>query len=251
MFELQYFWIFWLVQLHIFTTCFSIYVHRSVAHRHFLISKPLGYFFRIVLWISGTLGPNWAETYTSRHRKHHATSDTKNDDQSPHHLTLKQMCQPWKADQDEVKKYCPDIQTPDDWMQKTLHEKYRFAGPWVQHLVAGILFGYLGAVLSLVLHLLTKNWLGVFIGNYAFHKFGFDYAGHKNLNDKSKNLFPIGILLGGEELHNNHHNMPYRPNYRHRWFEVDIGYVYAKIFSMLGLLTISEEKNEQPRKSLG
>jgi fatty-acid desaturase len=95
----------------------------------------------------------------------------------------------------------------------------------------------------LVLHLLTKNWLGVFIGNYAFHKFGFEYAGHKNLNDKSKNLFPIGILLGGEELHNNHHNMPYRPNYRHRWFEVDIGYVYAKIFEIFGLLKISKEKS--------
>lgn len=251
MFELQYFWIFWLIKLHIYVTVFSMYVHRGIAHKHFIPCKPLEYCFRLILWVSGTLGPKWAETYVSRHRKHHLTSDTKEDEQSPHHLTLIQMCQPWQYNHHDVEKYCPEVKTPDDWMQRTLHEKHKNLGPWVEHVIAGILFGYVGIILSWLIYTTTKKWFGILIGNYAFHKIGFNYAGHRHPYDKSKNLFPIGILLGGEELHNNHHNWPMRVNYRQRWFELDIGYVYARIFSMLGLLTISEEKNEQPRKSLG
>lgn len=244
MFDWYWYFLFYAIMFHLGSVAFSLYVHRTIGHGHFVLSKPLEYLFRIILWTSGKLGPRWAQTYASRHRKHHVTSDTADDPHSPYCMSFKEMCQPWRVDSGDYKKYCADIKTPDDWMQKNLHEKYNFLGPWVLHAVSFILFGIVGGLLSILIKEITKPWLSVFIGNYATHKIGFSYAGHRSPNDQSKNLFPIGILLAGEELHNNHHNHPRSPNFSYRWFEFDLGYTYAKIFSVLGLLKINKVTNK-------
>jgi stearoyl-CoA desaturase (delta-9 desaturase) len=145
------------------------------------------------------------------------------------------------VDDQDIKKYCPDITTDDDWMQRVLVEKYRHLGPWVWHIVSLMLFGPVGFILSLIARYTTKDWLGVFLGNYANHKYGFEYAGHRHPTDRSKNMMPWGLFMAGEELHNNHHNYPLDPSFARYWFEFDLGYAYAKILSYMGLLKIKRE----------
>lgn len=247
MFEWYWFFLFYLVTFHISSVVFSLYVHRTIGHGLFKISKPLEYIFRLILWLGGNLGPRWAETYAARHRKHHRTSDTSADPHSPYHMSLKEMCNSWHMDPDDVKKYCPEISTPNDWIQRVLYEKYQFLGPWVLHIVALVLFGPIGFAVSIALKLATRKWLGVFLGNFATHKIGFTYAGNRFAGDQSKNIFPLGILLGGEELHANHHNHPRSSNFKKRWFEIDTGYIYAMILSKFRLLTII---SQQPNTNL-
>lgn len=240
MFEWYWFFPFYLLLFHVTSVSYSLYLHRAVAHGHFKISKSLEYVFRFILWTGEFLGPRYAEAYSSRHRKHHKTSDTAQDPHSPFYMSLSEMCQPKLLDEKDVAKYCPDVKTPDDWMQRTLHEKYRHVGPWLVHFIALVLFGVVGALLSIGVRQLTKKWMGSFMGNYATHKIGFTYAGNHFKHDQSKIIFPIGILLGGEELHANHHNHPRSPTFKQKWFELDIGYVYAIILSKFNLLEISE-----------
>lgn len=242
MFDWYWFFAFYLLVLHIKLAVHTIYIHRTIGHGLFVVSKPLEYVFRFILWTGGQLGPRWAETYAGRHRKHHATSDGEEDPHSPYSMSLREMCTQWKVDPEDAKKYCPEVSTPNDWMQRNMHEKYAKYGPWFLHLVALTLFGVIGLALSILMRYLTKDWLAVFLGNYANHKYGFSYAGHRHPTDKSKNLFPLGILLAGEELHNNHHNYPKEPKFSRYWFEFDLGYVYAKILCYLGLLQIKKEQ---------
>jgi len=240
MFNWYWVFLFILIHIHLIHAAHSIYLHRGVSHGFFTVKKPLEYAFRFILWTDKRLGSRWAETYVSRHRKHHATSDTAQDPHSPHHMTWKEMRSSWYMDPEEVKKYCPDIKTPNDWMQRTLHEKYHNYGPWFVCALAGILFGLGGLVVMIVWqYLLEKFSIFLYVGNVMSHKNGFQYTGNHG-PDQSTNLFPIGILFGGEELHNNHHFYPGDANYRHKWFEFDVGYAYATIFEKLGLLKIKK-----------
>jgi stearoyl-CoA desaturase (delta-9 desaturase) len=210
----------------------------------FKLSKPLEYFFRFVLWLSMVLPQTqrWDQLYAAKHRKHHVTSDTVADPHSPYHQTFKQMTRPF-FDPKDIEKYSAGVETPNDWMQKVLQEKYKRLGPLIMILLTFWLFGIGGVIISLVMHFSTANHhLETFIGNYANHKLGFRYAGNRFRHDRSTILFPLGILLAGEELHANHHNNPGSPSFRNRWFELDMGYVYAVIFSKLGLLEIIERK---------
>lgn len=241
MFEWYWVFLYTLVVNHIIHACHSIYVHRTIAHRYFVLNKSLDTFFRLVIWLNGRMGPSWAETYASRHRKHHRTSDTINDPHSPHYYTMKQMIAPWEVNWEEAKYYCPTTKTPDDWIQKVLVEKYKKLGPWVVSLVAGILFGWQGLIISAIIEQACGTWLITLIGNWSFHKVGFTYAGNKG-DDRSRIMFPLGIYFGGEELHANHHNDQASPNFAHRWFEIDIGYQYARLFEKMGLLEIRNKK---------
>lgn len=238
MFDWYWYFAFYLVVFHFTTVSHSVYMHRTIGHGYFSVSAPLSYFFRFWLWCAGWLGSNWAETYTSRHKKHHATSDTAQDPHSPYHMTFSEMMKPWVLDTADVKRYCPGVITPQDWFQTNVIAQYPQLGPWVLHVIALILFGLPGFLLSILIRNVTKSWLGMFLGNYALHKIGFTYAGNINKEDRSKIVFPIALLLGGEELHANHHNYPSDYKFSRRWFEFDVGYMYAKIFSSLGLLTI-------------
>ena len=100
---------------------------------------------------------DWAQVYAARHRKHHATSDSVDDPHSPHHMTFKQMCRLKHMSQEDLVKYAADVSTPDDWMQKVLHEKYRYAGPLVMVLLTVWWFGIGGVVLLLGIRQITSG----------------------------------------------------------------------------------------------
>lgn len=245
MFEWYWFFLFYAIIFHLNMMAMSLYVHRTVAHNMFKLSKPLEYFFRVVLWLSDMLprSSRWAEYFAARHRKHHVFSDTKDDPQSPHHMTLKEMAHSYTFNEDDIAKYSSEIKTPNDWLQRVLQEKYRYLGPWLKIVVSGLLFGVIGGLIYWAFHYFKINsFLTNFIGGYAIHKIGFRYAGNRNKHDRSTILFPVGILLAGEELHANHHNDSKSPNFRKKWFEFDMGYVYAVILSKFKLLTINDYK---------
>ena len=103
-------------------------------------------------------------------------------------------------------------------------------------LLQSVLFGIPGACVAITYCLFTKTFI-TFAGKWVIHKIGFQYA-QQSKTDNSRIVFPISLMLGGEELHTNHHNNPVQINFAHRWFEFDIGYWYCKILSTVGLATI-------------
>jgi stearoyl-CoA desaturase (Delta-9 desaturase) len=230
-----------LLLVHFWAVFHSIYVHRGICHKQFVFSKTFHHIARFYLWIIGATGAKWAETYTARHRKHHRYSDTPMDPHSPHYKSFKEIRTNWYLDPEDIKVYSPDVHTPSDWIQTHVYDHFR-KGVYIIYLLFFVLFGIVGMGIVIILfHLFWKYFL-TYVGNYAPHSCGFTYpkVGRTN-QDQSMNLFPIGLFLAGEELHGNHHNDATNPNYAHRWFEFDLGYAYAVIFSYLGLLKIRKK----------
>jgi stearoyl-CoA desaturase (delta-9 desaturase) len=183
---------------------------------------------------------NWIQEFVGVHRYHHRTSDSTKDLHSPYHLSFRDLYKTgdkfWLSKL-EMKVYAWDVVTPNDWMQKKLYNNYKYLGIFLLSTIFFILFGPIGFFIALTYLYLQYNFLETLIFDYANHKWGFSYAGNYG-EDKSKILFPIGFLFGGEELHANHHNNPRSPKFSHRWFEIDSGWMWVKIFLMLGFIKI-------------
>jgi len=225
---------------------FSLYMHRGIGHRLLTFSPGFAHFCRFWLWTTELTGPLYAETYYTRHTDHHRYSDTKKDPHSPFHMTIKQLVTPWGYDMETLRK--SPMKTPDDWIQRKVYNPYRRHGRWISFLIPGILFGPWGFVLAWAIQVIFEPWFSILVGNWGFHKIGFTYEKNKNKSVKARNFFPIGFLLSGEELHANHHNYPNAINLRRRWFELDIGYMYAVLFRWLGWVEFNEHAVRKNKK---
>jgi stearoyl-CoA desaturase (delta-9 desaturase) len=64
------------------------------------------------------------------------------------------------------------------------------------------------------------------------HWFGYR---NNNTKDKSTNINPLGFIIGGEELHNNHHGAPASSKLSQRWFEIDVGWMWLNVFRFFRL----------------
>jgi stearoyl-CoA desaturase (delta-9 desaturase) len=66
------------------------------------------------------------------------------------------------------------------------------------------------------------------------------YWGYRNYDapDASTNIAPWGLLIGGEELHNNHHTYPTSAKFSLKWFEFDLGWTYIRALQALGLAKV-------------
>lgn len=246
MFDLTWFWLYYILWFHFKNVLFSLYMHRGIGHRMIIFSPRFSHFCRFWLWVSELTGPRYVETYYTRHTDHHRYADTKKDPHSPYHMNVKQLVNPWGYDMETLSK--SPLKTPTDWMQRNVYDPYRRCGKWIAFLIPGILFGPWGFILAWAIYSLTEPWLSILSGNWAFHKIGFTYEKNKNKIVKSRNIFPIGFLFAGEELHTNHHNYPNSINYRRRWFEFDIGYVYALIFRYCGWVKFKKHAINKKRK---
>jgi stearoyl-CoA desaturase (delta-9 desaturase) len=191
---------------------------------------------RFWLWLTtGMVTKQWVAI----HRKHHVYSDKEGDPHSPHVfgiwrvLTQGALLYSQAAkDKEMVDKF--GVGTPDDWIERNLYSKYNF----------------LGITLLLVLNLLCFSWWGLLIWGIQMIWIPFwaagvingigHWYGYKNgiSRDNSRNIVPWGIVVGGEELHNNHHLNPASVKLSRRWFEFDIGYMWLKLFSLVGLASI-------------
>jgi len=225
-----------LISTHITIVCVTLFLHRGQAHRGFALHPLLSHFMRAWLWLTtGMVTKQWVAI----HRKHHRFSDQPGDPHSPHVfgfwrvLTQGAMLYHTASkDQDMVNSY--GAGTPDDWMERKVYSAHSRLGIALLFLFNTLMFGWWGILIWLVQMAWIPFWAAGVVNGVGH------WTGYRNgiTKDQSRNISPWGIVIGGEELHNNHHMDPANPKLSLRWFEFDIGWMYIKIFETLGLLKV-------------
>ena len=223
-----------LIATHITIICVTLYLHRGQAHRGIEFHPILSHFMRFWLWLTtGMVTKEWVAV----HRKHHSNTDRPGDPHSPYNEGLLKMLYAgaWlyaKAaqDKDMVKVY--GTGTPDDWMEKNVYSKHSKVGITLLLIFNTLLFNGWGIVIWLIQMAWIPFWAAGVV-NGVGHCIG--YRNWKT-KDKSKNIIPIGIIIGGEELHNNHHNSPASVKMSNKWYEFDIGWMWLNIFKLMRLV---------------
>ena len=216
----------------------TIYLHRHQAHRALELHPIVSHFFRFWLWLStGMVTKEWAAI----HRKHHAKCETPEDPHSPQVLGLKKVffegAELYRAEsknQETLDKYGSG--TPDDWLEHNVYSRYSGKGIVLMMLINLALFGPIGLTIWAV----QMAWIPVTaagIINGIGH-----YWGYRNFTceDASTNILPWGILIGGEELHNNHHAYGSSAKLSNKWYEFDIGWMYIRIMEIFGLAKVKK-----------
>ncbi len=221
---------------HVTIAAVTIYLHRSQAHRGLDLHPVIANFFRFWLWLTtGMLTKEWVAI----HRKHHAKVETPEDPHSPQTRGIKKvLLEGAELYRDESKnletleKY--GIGTPDDWIERNVYTPYSWQGCGLMLVLDLVLFGPIGATIWAV----QMAWIPVTaagIINGIGH-----YWGYRNFacEDASRNVVPWGILIGGEELHNNHHAYGTSARLSSQWYELDIGWMYIRGLESLGLAKV-------------
>ena len=235
-----------LVTTHITIASVTIYLHRHQAHRAMDLHAIPAHFFRFWLWIgTGQVTREWV----SIHRKHHAKCETADDPHSPVAHGIKKVfwqgAELYRAEsknQETLKKYSQGC--PDDWLERNVYSRYSWQGVGLMMIVNLALFGAAGlAVWAVQMAWIPVTAAGVING--IGH-----YWGYRNFEaaDASTNIVPWGILIGGEELHNNHHTYPTSAKFSVKPYEFDIGWVYISLMEKVGLARV---KKTPPRLQLG
>ncbi len=227
-----------LVFTHITIAAVTIYLHRHSAHRALDLHPVVSHFFRFWLWL--TTGME-TKQWTAVHRKHHARCETVDDPHSPVVLGIKKVM--WQgADLYKVEsKNAETLErfgqgTPDDWMERNVYSSHSVAGIASMMIINLALFGFIGLTIWAV----QMMWIPFFaagIINGVGH-----YWGYRNFEaeDASRNIVPWGILIGGEELHNNHHAYPTSAQLSNKWWEFDIGWMYIRTMAIFGLAHVKK-----------
>ena len=223
---------------HVTIACVTIFLHRAQAHRALDLHPAASHFFRFWLWLTtGIITKEWA----SIHRKHHAKCETPEDPHSPQVLGIRKVllegAELYRAEaknQETLERFGRG--TPDDWLEQHLYSRHSSLGITLMLLIDLLLFGPIGLTIWAVQML----WIPVTaagIINGLGH-----YWGYRNFTceDASTNIFPWGILIGGEELHNNHHAYGSSAKLSNRWYEFDIGWLYIRILEILGLASVKK-----------
>jgi stearoyl-CoA desaturase (delta-9 desaturase) len=238
--------IFALVATHITIAAVTIYLHRSQAHRALELHPVVSHFFRFWLWLTtGMVTKEWVAI----HRKHHAKCETVDDPHSPVTRGIKTVlftgAELYRAEskvQETMVKYGHN--TPDDWIERNLYTRYSWQGVGLMLVIDLFLFGAIGAAVWA----LQMAWIPITaagIINGLGH-----WWGYRNFEaaDASTNISPWGIIIGGEELHNNHHTYPTSAKLSVKPHEFDIGWMYIRLMEMAGLATV---RKTPPKLALG
>ena len=227
---------------HITILCVTIFLHRTQAHRGLILSPILSHFMRFWLWLTtGMVTKEWVAV----HRKHHRYTEVMGDPHSPHVYGIWNVLFFGALLYDNASKDSQMIETygvgtPDDWIEKNLYTKYSNLGIVILLVILTGLFGPYGILMWLIQMIWIPFWAAGVINGIG-HWFGYR---NTDTNDKSSNILPIGLIIGGEELHNNHHHNPGSPKLSEKWFEFDIGWFWIKVFEQLNLLQIKGTKND-------
>ncbi|MBX3641057.1 MAG: fatty acid desaturase [Nitrosomonas sp.] len=227
-----------LVFTHITIASITIYLHRHSAHRALELHPIPSHFFRFWLWLTtGMVTKEW----TAIHRKHHAKCETVDDPHSPMIFGIKKVLTEGaelyrieSKNKETMERY--GYGTPDDWMERNIYAKHSARGIALMLIINVILFGPIG----LTIWAIQMMWTPIFAAgviNGVGH-----YWGYRNFQaeDASRNIVPWGILIGGEELHNNHHAYATSARLSNKWYEFDIGWMYIRILEMLGLAKVKK-----------
>jgi stearoyl-CoA desaturase (Delta-9 desaturase) len=225
-----------LVMTHVTIASVTIYLHRSQAHRALDLHPAVGHFFRFWLWLTtGMLTKEWVAI----HRKHHAKVETPDDPHSPQTRGIDtvfwQGTELYRAESknaETMEKYGHG--TPDDWIENNVYTRFGWEGVGLMLAVNLTLFGPIGATIWAI----QMMWIPVTAAG-VINGIG-HYWGYRNyaVLDASTNIVPWGIVIGGEELHNNHHAYGTSAKLSSQWYEFDIGWMYIRILSSLKLATV-------------
>jgi stearoyl-CoA desaturase (delta-9 desaturase) len=229
---------FTLAVTHVTIAAVTIFLHRCQAHRALELHAIPSHFFRFWLWMTtGMVTKEWAAI----HRKHHAKCETVEDPHSPVALGIEkvlfegaELYRMEAKNKETTEKYGHG--TPDDWIERNLYTKHSALGVSLMLIINLMLFGVLG----LTVWAIQMVWIPVTaagIINGIGH-----YWGYRNYDckDASTNVLPIGILIGGEELHNNHHTFGTSAKLSAKWYEFDIGWLYISILAFFGLAKVKK-----------
>ena len=235
-----------LVTTHITIASVTIYLHRHQAHRAMDLHAIPSHFFRFWLWLgTGQVTKEWV----SVHRKHHARCETAEDPHSPQTRGIKTVF--WKGAElyraetknpETLRKFGHG--TPNDWLERNLYTRFSWQGVGLMLILNLALFGAAGlAVWAVQMAWIPVTAAGIING--IGH-----YWGYRNFEapDASTNISPWGIMIGGEELHNNHHTYPTSAKFSVKPYEFDIGWVYIRALEKVGLATV---KKVPPKLQLG
>ncbi len=227
-----------LVFTHITIAAVTIYLHRHSAHRALELSPVVSHFFRFWLWLTtGMVTKQW----TAIHRKHHAKCETAEDPHSPQFFGIKKVlfegAELYRAESkvgETMEKYGHG--TPDDWVERNIYSKHSGLGIKLMFIADLLLFGPIGITIWAV----QMIWIPLFAAG-VINGIG-HFWGYRNFHceDTSTNVLPWGILIGGEELHNNHHAYGSSAKLSSKWYEFDIGWMYIRILEMLGLAKVKK-----------
>ncbi|MCC6916721.1 fatty acid desaturase [Nitrosomonas sp.] len=227
-----------LVFTHITIASITIFLHRYQAHRSLELHPIPSHFFRFWLWLTtGMVTKEWAAV----HRKHHAKCETVDDPHSPLVYGIKKVlgegAELYKIEtrnQETLDRYGHG--TPDDWMERNVYTRHSVAGIASMLIINVILFGPIGLTIWAVQMMWTPVMAAGIINGVGH------YWGYRNFRaeDASRNIVPWGILIGGEELHNNHHAYPTSARLSNKWYEFDIGWMYIRILEILGLAHVKK-----------
>lgn len=228
---------------HVTIVSVTVFLHRHQAHRALELHPAVSHFFRFWLWLAtGMVTAEWV----SIHRKHHARCETGEDPHSPKILGIgtvlwqgAELYRKAAADRGLVEKYRHG--TPDDWIERRLYSAHPGLGIALMALVDVALFGVLGLSVWAV----QMIWIPFFAAG-VINGLG-HWWGYRNFEsrDMSTNIAPFGILIGGEELHNNHHAFPSSAKLSARWWEFDIGWFYIRLLELLRLARV-KKVNRRP-----
>jgi len=234
-----------LIMVQITMMAVTLYLHRDQAHRALDLHPLLRHFFRFWVWsTSAMLTREWIAV----HRKHHACCETEDDPHSPQVLGLKKVllegAELYLAERKNphtVEKFGRGA--PDDWVERNLYLRFRFGGIVLMAVADLVLFGVPGLIIFAVQMLAMPLFAAGVINGLGHH------SGYRNFEceDAATNLVPWAFLIGGEELHNNHHAFPTSAKFSIRRWEFDIGWMYITIFRVLGLARV---KRVAPRPYL-
>jgi stearoyl-CoA desaturase (delta-9 desaturase) len=227
-----------LVTTHLTIISVTLYLHRSQAHKTVQFHSKLNHFFRFWLWLTtGMITKEWVAV----HRKHHIKVETSEDPHSPWrfgiwNILIKGAFIYNKEANNKATIENFGVGTPNDWLEKNVYTKNPLAGIFILLTIELMLFSYEGFVVWIVQMAWIPFWAAGVINGIGHYK-GYRNWGTK---DKSKNIFPLGILIGGEELHNNHHAFPRSAKLSYKPLEFDIGWMYIKLLQKLKLATVKE-----------
>jgi stearoyl-CoA desaturase (delta-9 desaturase) len=242
-------WIYVVIALtltHITIASVTIFLHRHQAHHALELNPVVSHFFRFWLWLTtGIVTREWVAI----HRKHHACCETADDPHSPRFKGILTVlfggyglyrCE--ARNRETISKFGQG--TPDDWLERHLYARRPCLGIVSMALIEVALFGLPGLAIFVVQMIWIPFWAAGVINGLGH------YLGYRNFEtpDASRNIVPWGILIGGEELHNNHHAYMASARMSNKWWEVDIGWAYIRL---LVACKLAKVKRLAPRRIRG
>src|SRR3954468_642766 len=224
---------------HVTIAAVTIFLHRCQAHRALELNAVVSHFFRFWLWLTtGMVTKEWAAI----HRKHHAKCETAEDPHSPQIYGINRVL--WLGvflyvkesfNKETLERYGHG--TPDDWIERNLYTKSPIYGVSLALALNLLIFGVVPGFLIWLTQIAWIPFWAAGVINGVGHYFG--YRSY-DVADASTNIVPWGILIGGEELHNNHHAFASSARLSSKWYEFDIGWLYIRLLEIFGLATVKK-----------